>query len=302
MPLPVPAYPDSRPLELDDRPLIRQHLRVLQPAVSELSFANLYLFRHVHQYRLSLFGDSLILLGCGYSKDPYFLPPLSGRRGETARALLEKGHLLYGADEFFIKEFLHDYPALVLSDRDNDDYLYLRSDLSELPGTHFHKKRNRIRYFTARHRYRVEPYTANYQNGALQLLDEWTRVHADQDNSSLAAESAAAREGIQLADELGLTGVVVLVNDTVAAFALGELLNDTTAACHFEKVDPFLEGLGQLVNREFSRALPVDCLYINREQDLGEAGLRAAKLSYHPLAMIRKFRVRAASANERHQH
>jgi hypothetical protein len=94
------------------------------------------------------------------------------------------------------------------------------------------------------------------------------------------------------ADLLGLEGVVVTVMGIVKAFAVGERLNSETAVCHFEKADPFMEGLSQLVNREFSVRLFEECRYINREQDLGEPGLRNAKLSYRPLELIKKFRAR----------
>jgi hypothetical protein len=52
-----------------------------------------------------------------------------------------------------------------------------------------------------------------------------------------------------------------------------------------------MEGLSQLVNREFARLLFTDCMYVNREQDLGESGLRIAKLSYHPVELVKKFKV-----------
>jgi len=84
----------------------------------------------------------------------------------------------------------------------------------------------------------------------------------------------------------------VTVAGVVRAFALGERLNRETAVCHFEKADHFMEGLSQLVNREFSRLLFADCRFVNREQDLGEPGLRSAKLSYHPVELVKKFRVR----------
>lgn len=294
MSVPIPLYPAVRPLEISDRVLFLEHFRALQPTVSELSFANLFLFRHVHDYTLTSVNNSLTLFGCGYDKAPYFLPPISGNRGETTRRLLEAGNTLYGADEKFVAEHLSGRGYELFADRDNDDYLYLRSELAELSGASFHKKKNRVSYFTSRNDYTVEPFSSEHLVPALQLLDEWQRVHGDEGNSSLTAETAATREGLRLAAELGLSGVVVLTERGVSAFALGEQLNESTFVCLFEKADPFLEGAAQLVNREFSRLQPPEYVYINREQDLGDSGLRKAKRSYHPVAMVRKFRVMAA--------
>ena len=104
-------------------------------------------------------------------------------------------------------------------------------------------------------------------------------------------EVEAASEALQNAENLGLEGVVIRVNQRVVAFALGERLNQDTAVCHFEKADLFSEGLYQLVNREFARLLFQECRYLNREQDLGNMGLRSAKLSYHPIELVRKYLV-----------
>jgi len=291
MHVPIPSYPDARPLDLADRDLFQKYFHALQPVVSELSFANLFLFRRIHQYTVTRINDSLVVFGCGYDATPYFLPPLSGDRGKTARKLLCEGHALYGADELFVAESLSADGLIVSEDRDNDDYLYLRSDLADLPGNRFHKKKNRINYFISRHDYRVEPFSREHLQDALRLLEEWHRVHGNEESRSLTAETAATREGLELAEELNLSGVVVLIEGRVAAFALGGLLNNTTTICHFEKSGPFHEGLAQLVNREFSRSQPSGCIYINREQDLGESGLRAAKLSYRPVRMVKKFRI-----------
>jgi hypothetical protein len=102
----------------------------------------------------------------------------------------------------------------------------------------------------------------------------------------------ATADALSQAVVLGLEGVVVTIEGAVRAFAVGERLNQNTAICHFEKADHFMEGLSQLVNREFARLLFTCCIYVNREQDLGEPGLRNAKLSYHPVELVKKFRVR----------
>ncbi|WP_298270088.1 DUF2156 domain-containing protein [Geobacter sp.] len=288
----IPAYPASRPLALADKPFLDAVFARLQPRVSELTFANLYLFRAPHAYRLTMVGDAVVVLGRGYDGAPYFLPPLSGAVTDAARTLLDAGMTLYGAEERFVERHLADGGYRIEEDRDSFDYLYLRRELAELPGNRFHKKKNRISYFAARHRYAVEIYSEGHREGCLDLLQEWHRVRADMGSSSIDPETAATEESLTLAGPLGLEGVVVLVEGRVAAFALGERLNRETAVCHFEKGDPFMEGVAQLVDREFNRLLFTDCTWTNREQDLGVPGLRDAKLSYHPAELVRKFRVR----------
>jgi hypothetical protein len=116
-------------------------------------------------------------------------------------------------------------------------------------------------------------------------------VRQNDESVSLKLETAAAREALDLSDTLALQGVVVLVEGRVKGFSLGEKLNPTTSVCHFEKAAPFLEGLSQLVDREFNHLLFTECAFVNREQDLGEAGLREAKMSYHPVKMVKKYNI-----------
>lgn len=290
----IPRYPASRPLALDDKLLLDALFAGLQPRVSELTFANLYLFREAHAYRLTLVGDSPVVLGKGYGGEEYFLPPLGGDVSGALRVLFDGGMALYGADEPFAARYLAGEGLTVEEDRDAFDYLHLRQELAELPGNRFHKKKNRINYFAARHSFSVEVYGAVHREGCLALLREWSRVRDGIKSPSLELETKAAADALALTDRLGLQGVVVLVEGRVAAFALGERMNRDTAVCHFEKSDPFMEGVSQLVDREFNRLLFTDCTYLNREQDLGEPGLRAAKLSYHPVELVRKFRARRA--------
>ncbi|WP_243373186.1 phosphatidylglycerol lysyltransferase domain-containing protein [Geotalea sp. SG265] len=288
----IPSYPAAVPLTIAHKALLDELFAGLQPKISELTFANLYLFRAAHNYGLTMVEDALVVLGKGYDGRAYFLPPVSGAVQDAVDRLLDDGLTLYGADEGFVRPYLQRADLEVVADRDNFDYLYLRSDLAELPGNRYHKKKNRINYFANRHSFSVEPYGDNYRPGALALLDEWHRVHSQTDSSSsYSLELDAAREALLLVEKLGLQGLIVLMEGKVKAFVLGEKLNDDTSVCHFQKADPFLDGLYQLADREFNRLLFTECTYVNREQDLGEANLRESKLSYHPLELVQKFRV-----------
>jgi len=288
----IPRYPEARPIDLKDKPRLDGIFREMQPRVSEFTFANLYLFRVVHAYHLTFVGDALVVLGRGYDGADYFLPPLCGDVAAALRRLLGEGLTLYGADEDFVERYLRDAEVNIEEDRDSFDYLHLREELATLPGQRYHKKKNRVNYFAARNRYTVEFYEARHLDGCLAVLDEWLRVRAEIPSRSMLGEVEGTAEALKLAQELELSGIVVLVEGEVKGFCLGEPLNAETALCHFEKGDLFLEGIYQLLNREFCRLLFTDLTYVNREQDLGEESLRSAKLSYHPYELVKKYRVR----------
>ena len=287
----IPPYPAARPLALMDKPLLNRLFSDIQPRVSELTFAGLYLFREAHRYRLATAAGSIVILGSGYDDTEYFLPPLGGDVAEALKILFADGISLYGADDLFVDRYISAGAVQISDLRDSCDYLYLRENLAVLPGSRFHKKKNRISYFTSRHDYTVAIFSSEHLNGCRNLLDRLVQSSHDNVGSSLRMEMEAAYEALECAEVLGLVGIVVIMNGNVAAFALGERLNRDTAVCHFEKADPFAEGLYQLVNREFARLLFQECRFINREQDLGNMGLRNAKLSYHPVELVKKYLV-----------
>lgn len=294
----IPPYPASQALTMTDKPLLDRLCADFKPHVSELTFAGLYLFRRAHDYRLATAADCLVVLGKGYDGSDYFLPPLGGDVAEALRIMFTNGVALYGADDRFAEKYLDATTLQITELRDSFDYLYLREELATLPGSRFHKKKNRISYFTSRHDYSVAIFSKEHTDGCMILLDKWFHSSGNQAGPSLVMEAEATSEALRFAEELGLEGVVVFVNGAVAAFSLGERLNQDTAVCHFEKANPFMEGLNQLLNREFARLLFQDCRYLNREQDLGDMGLRNAKLSYHPVDLVKKYLVTGLSVTK----
>jgi hypothetical protein len=78
----------------------------------------------------------------------------------------------------------------------------------------------------------------------------------------------------------GLTGGAILVDQIIVAYTVAEKLTDDTVLIHYEKGCPDHKGAH----------LTEDFKWVNREQDLGEEGLRKAKLSYNPVDFLRKYR------------
>ena len=107
-------------------------------------------------------------------------------------------------------------------------------------------------------------------------------------------EWAAINAALADFQALELQGGVILINDRVEAFTCGELLNAATAVIHLEKANPEVRGLYAVINQQFCQQAWAGVPFVNREQDLGEPGLRTAKMSYHPHHLVEKFRIRLA--------
>jgi hypothetical protein len=69
---------------------------------------------------------------------------------------------------------------------------------------------------------------------------------------------------------------------------VAEPLPTDTLVIHFEKGMGSYKGVYQAMNQQFL-ATQTGFTLVNREQDLGNEGLRKAKLSYNPVAFVRKY-------------
>jgi hypothetical protein len=88
----------------------------------------------------------------------------------------------------------------------------------------------------------------------------------------------------------GLTGGALLINDDIVAYTVAEMLDSGSLVIHFEKGNPDYKGVYQAINQMFLEHFGNPDILVNREQDLGDEGLRKAKLSYNPVDFLRKFR------------
>ena len=90
-------------------------------------------------------------------------------------------------------------------------------------------------------------------------------------------------------DVLGIRGGGIRIDGKLAAFTLGQKMDDNMAVVHIEKADNEIMGLYTVINNQFVQHELTVVKFINREEDMGMEGLRKAKLSYYPAYMIDKF-------------
>ena len=109
----------------------------------------------------------------------------------------------------------------------------------------------------------------------------------------------AIRHAFDAYDELGLIGGVLKVDGHIVAFTYGSPLSDTLFCTHIEKADADYDGAFQMINRCFAQMLQQRGFQqVNREEDMGIAGLRRAKQSYYPVRMQEKMSLRALTPRE----
>jgi hypothetical protein len=177
--------------------------------------------------------------------------------------------------------------------RDHFDYLYRTSDLIALKGSRYHAKRNHLsRFAQAAASARYARVSESNLHLCSEFQDRWCALRRCSEDLNLLGEWEAVREALANFPALGLTGGAFLIGGRVEAFALGELLNRDTVVVHIEKANPEIPGLYAAINQRYCREHWNGTEYVNREQDLGEPGLRKAKLSYHPARLVEKYSLR----------
>ncbi len=280
----IPLYPHACELTLDLRSFLHNRLRTLPERVSEFTFANLYLFREKHQYRLTMLANDLPAIIGKDGNDPFFMLPFGLPDAQTLSQLFTD-HPTMKCVTDSQKTVLERLGYTVVEDRDNFDYLYCRADLANLQGRKFSKKRNMVNAFINNNEYTGKPLLDEHIPEALSILEQWKEEHGEE------GDYGAAREALEKSWDLQLCGGIYYVENRPAAYSLGEeLANSTCFVIHFEKAVQGYKGLYQFINQSFAAILPGIYDTINREQDLGDEGLRHAKESYQPSGFVKKYR------------
>jgi hypothetical protein len=286
----LPQFPEFKLVGLEDRDCLTSFITRNPSEACEIHFANIFLWRNFEHPKFSIIHDNLCVLCEPPSEPAYFLQPIGKTRlDETFRVCLSFAPRLSRIPESLAVKYAGKFRCE--PDRDNFDYVYRAENLIHLRGKKYDGKRNRIRKFERNHEYRYARLAPEYLEGCRALLDRWLESKTGSVGFIMSAWRDVVREAFGYHERLGLVGGVFEVGGQVAAFALGTRLNPDTAVIPIEIVDPTYDGLSQLVNREFVRREWADCGFINREQDVGNLGLRRAKTSYHPDHLVKKYNI-----------
>lgn len=292
----IPDFPILKPISQDDIKYIQAALVASNPEICELSISNLIIWQEFDRPQITQINGNLCILINPLNESPYFLQPIGSQK---LLATIEDCMQYTGKISRASENFTHQLPKGKYSLtclRGHFDYIYLKDDLSELKGKKYDGKRNQINKFKKIFpAYKFVKLKPEILNEALALFDQWFKIREESryfPKMAYAAQQNALKKAFQYFKELSLIGGAMYAGSALAGFIIGSTLNHDTVSVHFAYTQPDLPGISQVLLNEASMNIYNGYKYINLEQDLGIPGLRQAKLSYHPIKLVRKFEVR----------
>ncbi len=295
------AQEDFKPVTLADREFFEKHYAHYPQVHSDNTFTNMVCWNHYAAYRYA-YVEKNVVLASTIGSVTRFRPPIGPRNPALLRSLIrlasdvsdnEPVVLIDPETALWMREVC---PGInLVPDRNHFEYVYRSVDLAELPGKNYLTIRRQVNKFRRNCTNTVEPISRENWEEVKRFLIEWCEWKGCEGDPVLAHEKEAVFFAIDHFDELPLRGLIIRVFSKVGAISLFEPMTDDTALVHFEKGLPDCEGIYKAINNETAAILAKRFAYINRESDLGVAGLREAKMRYHPHHMVEVFSMKRDS-------
>lgn len=211
--------------------------------------------------------------------------------------ILKQPFKIYLADEEAV-EYLHlresdDFE--VIEQDDLKDYLYFGDALRSLSGKKLHKKKNHLNAFLKEYegRFEYRRLCCLDRDDVWKFLDKWREAKGDNVEQHLDYEVTGIHEILKNCSQLNIRMAGVYIDGQLEAFTIGSYNPlEHMAIIHIEKANAEIRGLYQFINQQFLIHEFPDAELVNREDDLGQEGLRKAKLSYNPCGYARKYLIR----------
>jgi len=296
IPLKLEHFPQLRPYFDTDFVLRRQseHRR----RSCDYTPGTTFMWREYFRTEYAEAADTLLLRARYFDGSAVFTFPIGSNPAE-ALALLRDECRAAGTEARFCFAVADDVPALrevfgnaeAIPEPDWFDYLYDRAAFAALSGKKYHGQRNFVNRFAKLYpdAKRIPITEANTALAARFCEEQYAKF--PNDAPMAAAEHTAILEVLANWTLYGMSGQLLTVGESVAGMTIGEAIGDTLYV-HVEKADTNFVGAYPTLAAGYAGSFANPTLYwLNREEDMGEPGLRRAKESWHPAGRIEKYTV-----------
>lgn len=282
---------------VEDGRWARPLLELKETRSCEYAFVNVYVWSHVYNTSIGKYDDFVVSRSEG-RRIRYLWPAGTGNLKNVIEEILAdaakagKAPVIFALNEENKKFLESNFPGKFkfLLPRGESDYIYLSSDLANLPGRKFQKKRNHCSKFERSYpNWKFHEITTDSLEAICEFNNQWCNLYDNRDDEGIAQEHRAVKLALRHYDELCLKGGYITIDNDIVAFSFGSPLGKNMFVTHVEKALYTVSGAYNIINREMARHFCEKYMYINRENDLDEEGLRIAKLSYNPVMLEDKY-------------
>lgn len=286
--------------ELEDRAQINYYLSYADTRSCEMTFANTYLWSRHYDTGFAIVEDMLVF-GNMDGRVSFTVPVGPGDLKKAIDVLIaycEEKKVPFQLhnvtrEDFAKLETLYPQEFSIVYEREYADYVYETEKLANLSGKKYHSKKNHINKFKKLYPdWSYEPITKDNVEECFQMALRWRELNGCEDDEEKHAEICVTLNFLRLFEELKMRGGVLRVDGNIVAFTIGEPVSKDTLVVHIEKAFADVQGAYTMINQQFAEHEGAGFTYLNREEDMGEEGLRQAKMSYKPAFLVEKGVVR----------
>jgi hypothetical protein len=287
-----------KPVTIDNRESVQFFFDKSNFRNCDFSFSNIFSWKHLYNTTYTIEDDFLYFRFQATGNLPGYLFPLG--EGNVRKAIEQirqdtqkRGCPLYlyaiTQEMFNLIETAMPGQFIYKKERNWYEYIYSSADLISLIGKKYQSKRNHINKFKRTYQWEYLQITREIIPDCLRLYERWCAENGGcNEEQSLIEERIATQNAFKNYEQLGLIGGALRINGEILAYSYGQPLNKDTFGVHAEKCLPCIDGGFTMINQQFAAHNCANYLYINREEDLGLASLRQAKMSYHPVRFLEK--------------
>ncbi len=298
----IPEFPQFKKIELEDRKSIEAYTHKYPP-YSDFNFTSLWAWDIDGERMISKLNGNLVVIFTDYKTSKSFFSFLGDNKIEdTIQKIISFAEqsnispILRFVSEESAND-LRDSGLFIEEDRDNFDYIFSISDLSELGGVKFKEKRHSATKFLREYpeaSFEIRELSdRNARAQIVSVLHNWrNKKKLDHKIYDSKNEDIAISRLLQANHNSKVILSCVFLRDTMIGFSVDEILPQSYAVSHFFKADNSHSGVYDFMNKKVSEyLLSQDIKLWNWEQDLGLDNLRQSKMSYHPVAFLKKYTI-----------
>ncbi len=287
-------------LELSDREKYQQIWEKCPQKTADYIFSNLFAWNKHHNFQLAFEGELVFIKANHCMRAPI---------GDWTKIdftnipLFQEKLTLCSVPEQLMNILKEQFKDKIETTEEEAgaEYIYKQEDLAYLKGNRFHKKKNHVNNFVKNYGVDYRPFdnknlSDEEKDELIELCVNWCKANQCETNQTLVGELNGIKDILYSFDSFPcIKGGRLYYNeegkDKLLAFSLGEKLDSQTFVVHFEKADTNYRAVFQAINKFFALNAAEDYEFVNREQDLGDEGLRQAKMSYHPVNFLKKYTI-----------